>query len=299
MYNKLFAQILDSSVWNLPDPTRLVFITLMAAKDETGFARFGTIKNLADRAKVSLEACAMAVETLESPEPETATPDDDGRRIERVPGGWIVIKGPIYDEIANREQEKERVRKAVAAHRARKKGLDVTECNGMKRDVIESNGSDADADAAPPTPRSRGNGESERKAAEATPEIRQADAELAIMEPLGAIWGRKPNEWNATDFSLAREIPHILTPENIRLLGRYVPTREPRYRGTLSGFLKDPEKWLDRARAHFPPKRPAPVKVVVVAPAEIPLTDEEREQCQRDLQKIRGYASTKTPNKDA
>ena len=35
MYNKLFTKILDSSIWLAPDPVRLVWITLLAAMDES------------------------------------------------------------------------------------------------------------------------------------------------------------------------------------------------------------------------------------------------------------------------
>ena len=102
MYSKLFASILDSSVWLEPMPTRIVWLTLLAAKDQDGFARFATLQNLAVRARVSPDECAAAVAALEAPDPGSSTPDYEGRRIERVPGGWMVLNAPLYDAIAKR-----------------------------------------------------------------------------------------------------------------------------------------------------------------------------------------------------
>jgi hypothetical protein len=71
MYNKLFSKILDSSIWLEPDPVRLVWITLLAAMDQDGYAHFSALQNLADRAKVSLQDTHLAVEKFMSPDPES------------------------------------------------------------------------------------------------------------------------------------------------------------------------------------------------------------------------------------
>ena len=129
VYNKLFSKILDSSVWLAPDATRLVWITLLAAMDEEGFCQFATVANLAHRARVSLEAGAQAVKELESPEPDSATAEDDGRRIERVPHGWIVLNAGKYRELVTRVESLEANRRRVARHRAKGK-VTVTSGNG-------------------------------------------------------------------------------------------------------------------------------------------------------------------------
>lgn len=121
MYNKIYRKILDSSIWLQDDPTRIVWITCLAAMDEDGFVEIRTVENLANRARVSLENCRRAVEILESPEPETATEDDDGRRIERVPGGWMVLKAKEYSQIVKREHQKALTRDRVQRFRERLK----------------------------------------------------------------------------------------------------------------------------------------------------------------------------------
>lgn len=124
MYNKLFEKILDSSIWLEPDPTRIVWITLLAAMDEDGFAHFSALQNLADRAKVSLKAAKVAVAKFEAPDKNSGNPSNDGRRIERVPGGWLILNASYYRQIYTKAIKLEQTRVRVARFRAKNKGLD-------------------------------------------------------------------------------------------------------------------------------------------------------------------------------
>lgn len=130
MYNKLFSKIVDSSIWLAPDPVRLVWITFLAVMDEDGMVQLPTVANVAHRARIDMVAAEEAVRVLEAPEPSTATEDDDGRRIEKVPGGWIVLNAKKYRDMATREIQRESNRLRVARHRARAAGnADVTAGN--------------------------------------------------------------------------------------------------------------------------------------------------------------------------
>lgn len=131
MYNKLFTKILDSSIWLESMPTRLIWVTLIAAMDETGFCAFSAPQNLSNRAIVPLEDTLAAIATLEAPDVNSADPDNDGRRIERVPGGWMVLNAGKYRELVTKaiilEQTRERVRK----HRSKDGNAGVTSGNGF------------------------------------------------------------------------------------------------------------------------------------------------------------------------
>lgn len=131
MYNKLFGSILDSSIWLESHTTRIVFLTFLAAMDGDGFAKFSAIGNLAARARVTKEEAEEAVKILEAPDPDSASQDHDGRRVERVPGGWMVLNAAKYREIGNKEEERRQTRLRVQAFRNRAKG-NVTECNGVE-----------------------------------------------------------------------------------------------------------------------------------------------------------------------
>lgn len=117
MYNKLFTKILDSSIWLETTPTRIVWITLLAAMDQDGYAHFSAIGNLAARAGVSQEEAAAAVEALLSPDPNSANPANDGRRIERIPGGFVILNAREYANIRDEGTRKAYMRNYMAAKR--------------------------------------------------------------------------------------------------------------------------------------------------------------------------------------
>lgn len=152
MYNKLFGKIVRSSIWLSPDPHRLVWITLLATMDEDGFADFACIETLAHTARVSIDDCRAAVEVFEGPDPQSGNPDNDGRRIERVPGGWIVLNAPIYRAIVTREEGKRLGRERAARWRAKhgaKSNAGVTVRNDSvtgRNDRVTQSYTEAEAD---------------------------------------------------------------------------------------------------------------------------------------------------------
>ena len=121
MYNKIFTKILDSSVWLEPPPTRIVWITLLAAMDEDGFCSFAAVGNVAGRARVTVEEAKTALEILAAPDPESSDPDNEGRRIERVAGGWVVLNATKYRDIVSRANSQEKTRERVKRFREKKK----------------------------------------------------------------------------------------------------------------------------------------------------------------------------------
>lgn len=117
MYNKIFTKILDSSIWLAPDPHRLVWITFIAAMDQNGYAQFACIENLAARARVSVDDTRAAVKAFESPDPFAPEQEFQGRRIERIDGGWFVLNAEKYRNIVTRAVANEQSRIRMRKHR--------------------------------------------------------------------------------------------------------------------------------------------------------------------------------------
>ena len=128
MYSKLFASLLTSSVWDTDIETRVVWITLLALKDQDGFARVATVEGLARLARVTPEGAAKAVDILTAPDPDSSDPEHDGRRIERAPGGWIVLNAKKYDALGSEQHRREKNAEYVRKHRERKR--EEAECKG-------------------------------------------------------------------------------------------------------------------------------------------------------------------------
>ena len=154
LYNKLFTKILDSSIWMESDGTRLVWLTLLAAMDQDGFCSFASVANLAHRARVTLQAARVAVDVLEKPDPNSADPDNDGRRIERTQGGWVVLNARKYGELVTADQMRQHNRERQRRFRERKRG-ESEPCNAhVTPPNVTVTQSDTDTDTDIGTPES-------------------------------------------------------------------------------------------------------------------------------------------------
>lgn len=127
MYNKIFTKILDSSVWLEPTPTRIVWFTFLAAMDETGFVQFASAANVAHRARVDLAEADAALTCLESPDPHSSDPEFEGRRVERVPGGWMILNAAKYRDLVTRTVVRAQTRQRVQNYRERLKSQNLLE----------------------------------------------------------------------------------------------------------------------------------------------------------------------------
>ncbi len=116
---KLFASILDSTVWCTPASTRLVWITMLAMADRDGVVG-ASVPGLANRAGVPLEDTEAALACFLSPDKYSRTPDNEGRRIEAVDGGWRIYNYAEYRSKYSPDEVRAKSAKRQAEYRARK-----------------------------------------------------------------------------------------------------------------------------------------------------------------------------------
>ena len=109
-YTKLFSSITESTIWREADHIRLVWITMLAMADRKGRV-WASVPGLADRARVSIESCVEALERLQSPDEWSRTEDNEGRRIAKIDGGWILLNHEKYRNIRDEESVLESKRK--------------------------------------------------------------------------------------------------------------------------------------------------------------------------------------------
>lgn len=116
---KIYGTILDSSVWAENKETRLVWITLLAMADKDGYVE-ASYSGLARRAAVSMDECRAATAILEAPDSDSKdserAPENEGRRIEKVSGGWVLLNHTYYRDLRTEKQVIDAQRQA--RHRA-------------------------------------------------------------------------------------------------------------------------------------------------------------------------------------
>ena len=128
-YTKLFSSIVTSTIWVESDRTRIVWITMLAMADRNGEIQ-ASIPGLARLAGVPIPDCEEALAKFIAPDPYSRTPDDEGRRIEKIEGGWALLNHAKYREMASRDDSKAANTERQRRHREKeKRNATVTPCN--------------------------------------------------------------------------------------------------------------------------------------------------------------------------
>ena len=243
-FTKLFSSILTSSVWQEDDKTRLLWITMLASADKDGRVE-AAIPGLAMLARISIEECEHALELLLSPDEYSRTTEHEGRRIEVIDGGWLVLNYRKYRDSGRPASRAPYYRKR-RAEKKRNGGATVAQQEaenaqhpGVARNTRATSrikriaGAEAEAEA-------------EKKKTEEVCPAPQADAGPAIL--IFPIKGKAPKEWNLTQTKLDE---YAETFDGIDVLDKCKHARQwcvdnPAKRKTARGMGKFLFGWLER-----------------------------------------------------
>lgn len=129
-YSKLHSSIINSSLWCEPDNVRLLFITLLAMADKQGYI-YGS--------RGGIERIAFIVIDDDEPDPWTVlmspdqdssdrvrSPENEGRRIEEVSGGFRLLNWDYYHGLRNDDDRAEQNRRAQEKYRNKNKPPSAT-----------------------------------------------------------------------------------------------------------------------------------------------------------------------------
>lgn len=139
-YVPLFEQIVDSSIWCESDLVVKVFMTLLAKRRKNGIV-YGNAFNIAQWAKKSEAEVLEALAVLAAPDTRRLEPQPfEGRRIEKVEGGWLLLNAERYQQLMVAENR----RHANAAAQARYQA-------GLKRSESENSTGNSAVSRGKPT----------------------------------------------------------------------------------------------------------------------------------------------------
>jgi hypothetical protein len=133
-WTKLFSSILTSSIWSEDDKTRILWVTILACTDKDGFCQ-AAVPGLAAMARLTVEDTAVALAKLEGPDPYSRTQDHEGRRIEKVDGGWVVLNHGKYRDRDRIERRREYRAEYMREKRRKDAGSVVTDVHSEVTDV--------------------------------------------------------------------------------------------------------------------------------------------------------------------
>lgn len=142
-WTPLFNTIVDSSVWGESKDVKILWITMLAKKDSNGFVE-GSLPGLARAAVLTPSECEKAMKVLESPDRYSTSPENDGRRVSKVDGGWMVLNHAKYRDEIERirlERRREYNRRKQAEYRAKSKGSALMKTQSdIVKEAAEKNG---------------------------------------------------------------------------------------------------------------------------------------------------------------
>ena len=120
-WTPLWSKIVDSSLWTEDLHVRVLFTTMLALKDRDHIVRYNAF-GLARRSNMTEELVLDALSILSSPDTKRSEPQEhDGRRIEKVEGGWKVLNGEVYRQMMQLEFRREYQRVKQAEYREKRK----------------------------------------------------------------------------------------------------------------------------------------------------------------------------------
>lgn len=100
---KIYQSILDSTVFQEPAATKLVWLVMLIKADANG-KLICSIPGLARICGVSIAEVEAALATFRRPDPYSRTKDHDGTRIADIDGGWLILNSRKYRDKRTQRQ---------------------------------------------------------------------------------------------------------------------------------------------------------------------------------------------------
>lgn len=144
-YSKLFSEIVMSTIWREPDHVRILWVTMLALKDRWHKVN-ASIPGLADAARITLDQCNEALFKLSSPDPYSRTKTNEGRRIQAIDGGWLVINGEVYRNKMSLDERREYNRLKQKEYYNNKKSVQKSVHSSTSLDSTSSTCTHTDSD---------------------------------------------------------------------------------------------------------------------------------------------------------
>jgi len=141
-FAKLDGGIVDSTLWMQPHDVLRVWIAMLAKCDSYGIVR-ASVPAFAHLCMVPIERLEQILKILTSPDSYSRTPDDDGRRLRAIEGGWLITNYVKYRELVQTKPQSHADRQRKYRERIKERDEKLTRDAGVTNNVTR----DAEAEA--------------------------------------------------------------------------------------------------------------------------------------------------------
>lgn len=135
-FTPLWEKIVESSVWEESDLVVKVFITLLAKQDRDHVVR-GSAYNIAKWANKTEIEVLEALKVLSEPDKRRLEPQEhEGRRIQKVEDGWLLLNGEKYQRLMLESFRRARNALAMSERRARQRAQMASSGTQAERNFV-------------------------------------------------------------------------------------------------------------------------------------------------------------------
>lgn len=138
-YTKIFSSLVTSTIWQEPNDARVLWITILALREHDDVCR-ATIPALAKMCDISIEDTEKYLKKFQEPDRYSRSQDCEGRRLEKVDGGYLIINAHKYKELLRTQERRDYFaeRKRLERNKKRNKKLDSPQRSTVSTKVTES-----------------------------------------------------------------------------------------------------------------------------------------------------------------
>jgi hypothetical protein len=151
MYGKLFGSMYDGTLTSKGPWQALVTLQQMIILADRDGVVDMTASAISRRTSIPLDIIETGIAALMEPDPDSRTPDEDGRRIVLLEShrdwGWHLVNHAKYQAIRTAEERREYMRQAQARSRANRASTSVNNVNNVNQSQPQSTPTDTDIDA--------------------------------------------------------------------------------------------------------------------------------------------------------
>lgn len=187
-YTKLFGSLIHSTIWREPDHVRVLWVTMLAMVNGDGVVE-ASVPGLADASRIDVTQCRHALGVLSSPDPDSRTPDFEGRRVEAVDGGWRILNFEKYRDKLSEEDRKTKSAERSRRYRERRKAeeerrvtLPVTPRHAPSRDVTRKRQEEEEEEAKEEAAPEAGGGSQRTALIPCPPDLELTEAQKANIQ---------------------------------------------------------------------------------------------------------------------
>lgn len=129
-WTPVFGSIVDSSIWAESDLVVKVFVTMLAKRGADNVV-YASAYQIGHWARKTEKEALEALQVLASPDKKRLEPQKfEGRRIQKVEGGWLILNGQHYQEVMRSMNRKNY--KATKEREYRRRRKDKADLNDAK-----------------------------------------------------------------------------------------------------------------------------------------------------------------------